>query len=183
MRKRCESCLKLSKACFRHTIVPIKNIKKIIILQSKDESKHVLNTGIMAKLTFSNIFLYNEEPFQQNSDLLNIVKNSKPCLFKPHHEALAFEKTYDDFDTLIFIDATWKKANKIYFENDFLHLIPKVSFSSNLESQYFLRKEPKANFISTFEAAVHAIEIDQGRSLKSSLQPLKFIQEFQHKFI
>ena len=183
MRNRCDSCLKLSEACLCHTITPVTNIKKIIILQSIDESKHILNTGIMAKLTFKNICLYNEEPFYKNLELIKLLKQSKPCLFKPHNEALSFETSHSDFDTLIFIDATWKKANKIFFENEFLSLLPKVSFSTHVESQYFLRKEPKINYISTFEAAVRAIEIDQGESYERSLKPLKFIQDFQNKFI
>jgi DTW domain-containing protein YfiP len=183
MRNRCDSCLKLSEACFCHTITSISNHKKIIILQSKEESKHILNTGIMAKLTFQNISIYNDEPFFKCQELLNELSHSKACLFKPHSESLSFESSHGDFDTLIFIDATWKKANKIFFENEFLSLIPKVSFTTHIESQYFLRKEPKKNYISTFEAAVHAIEIDQGECYKSSLAPLKFIQEFQNKFI
>ncbi len=182
MRDRCGECLKLTAACFCQCIVPISNKKKIIILQSKDESKHILNTGIMAKLTFNNISLYQEEDFNISGDLKEQIESSRACLFKPHLDAKSFESSHQDFDTFVFIDATWKKANRIYFENQFLHSLPKVSFTSEIKSQYFLRKEPKDNYLSTFEAALYAIEIDQNEIYQESLNPLKFIQQYQNRF-
>jgi DTW domain-containing protein YfiP len=179
MRERCKQCLKVKPACYCHTITPYKNIKKIIILMHPSEKGHALGTASMAKLTFEKISIFIGESFEDNLDLKELLATEKCALFKPSNDASPYEQCHQEFDTLIFIDGTWKKANKIYFLNSFLHTIPQVSFESGAKSRYRLRKEPKSNYLSTFESVVKAFEISDKTDLSKHLSPLDYVQNFQ----
>ncbi len=179
MRQYCKKCLKVSEACYCQYIKSISNSKKIIILQHPTEVAHPLGTAKMAELTFKNIDLFVGEDFNECSKLKSLLINSRPALFKPGQESVSYEEAHIDFDTLIFLDGTWKKANKIYYMNRFLQEMPHVSFNGKYSSIYRLRKEPKENYLSTFEAILKTCEIDSNKDLSSSLKALEYIQQFQ----
>jgi DTW domain-containing protein YfiP len=179
MRDKCQECLKVRAACYCGSIKPYFNCKNIIILMHPSEKDHALGTARMAKLTFKNISLYIGEDFTEDKELLRAIKSARCAVFRPSEQALSYEKTYPNFDTLIFLDGTWKKANKIFFLNSFLHDLPQLTFESGAKSRYRLRKEPKESYLSTFESIIKAFEISDKKDLSSHLDPLEFAQNFQ----
>lgn len=60
---------------------------------------------------------------------------------------------------LFLIDATWKKAYRMYMLSKNLHCIPHLVLPEGIEGKYSLRKTKKENALSTLEAAVHALSI------------------------
>ena len=179
MRQRCSDCFKVLDSCYCHTIKFYENSKHIIILMHDSEKGHALGTAQMAKLTFKSIDLLVGEDFNKNEELKSMIASNKCALLKPSTEAALYEESYQDFDTLILIDGTWKKANKIYFMNHFLHALPHVTFRPGAPSRYKLRREPKEHYLSTFESIIKSFEISEQSDLSHYLAPLDFIQEFQ----
>ena len=179
MRIKCQNCNKVQVACYCHSIHEFQNSKKIIILKHPSEENHPLGTANMAKLTFDNIEIIVGEDFSKNLKLKELIINTKCALFKPESSAQPYELTHSSFETLFFIDGTWKKANKIFFLNPFLQQLPLVTFQKDYKSIYRLRKEPKENYLSTFETIVKSFEISENRDLQHLLEPLELVQNFQ----
>jgi len=182
MREYCSKCQRLIQSCFCKLIVPLDNIKHVIILQHPSEESHILGTAKIAELTLSRVSVFKGEIFSQNKELQERLNTSKPALFRPNSQSFVYEEKKELFDTLIFLDGTWKKANKIYFLNPFLQKIPNVSFKETSISKYRLRKEPKESYLSTFEAILKACEADHSQNLDKHLAPLEFIQRFQESY-
>lgn len=60
---------------------------------------------------------------------------------------------------LFLIDATWKKAYRMYMLSENLHQIPHLVLPEGIESQYRIRKTKKDDALSTLEATVHALAL------------------------
>ncbi len=58
---------------------------------------------------------------------------------------------------IILLDGTWKKAYKLWQLNTWLHTLPTLRID-DVESQYHIRKAPKAGYLSTLEAAAICLE-------------------------
>ncbi len=57
---------------------------------------------------------------------------------------------------LLLLDATWKKAYKMWQLNPWLDKLPKANLS-HLESNYRIRKSPKSHYLSTLEALAYSL--------------------------
>lgn len=59
---------------------------------------------------------------------------------------------------LVVLDGTWHQARSLYRDLPALHSLPKLAFDPVQPSRYRLRKEPSADYVSTVEAVVQALE-------------------------
>lgn len=184
MQRYCSTCLKVKVACYCHLLTQINNKTRIIILQHPSESRHPLGTGKMAALTFKNSSLLIGENFSEDQKLNQILKSSNSAILWPNDYDYHFEtldKSKFEPETLVLIDATWRKAYKMFMLSENLHELPKMSFKKERRSIYYLRKEPKENFLSTIEAISFALNELEGMNPNQSLKALSYIQEFQLK--
>ena len=69
------------------------------------------------------------------------------------------EATLDLNSVVIVIDGTWSEANKIIASNPFLKTLPCLTFSESLESNYRIRKQPRAGCLSTLESVAHLMRL------------------------
>jgi hypothetical protein len=77
--------------------------------------------------------------------------------------------------TLIVVDGTWSQTKKVVRENPELAALPRYAFTPTSPSEYRIRKEPDAGYVSTIEALVHvlaALEPD-GSRFRALLQPFR----------
>ena len=58
-------------------------------------------------------------------------------------------------ETLILLDATWRKAKRILHENSWIADLPRISIKPKSPSGYLLRKVPNDNALSTLEVFAH----------------------------
>jgi DTW domain-containing protein YfiP len=61
--------------------------------------------------------------------------------------------------TLLVLDGTWPHAKRLYRENGWLERLRHVQLPPGAESRYRIRKEPKADYVSTLEAVVAALRV------------------------
>jgi hypothetical protein len=61
--------------------------------------------------------------------------------------------------TLVAIDGTWAHAKRLYRENGWLRALPHVRLQPAQPSRYRIRREPRADYVSTLEAIVEALRV------------------------
>src|SRR5262249_3948131 len=64
---------------------------------------------------------------------------------------------------LAVLDATWFNAKKMYEAHAWLRALPTVRLTPE-QSRYRVRREPRAGYVATIEAIVHALHILEPRT-------------------
>jgi len=58
---------------------------------------------------------------------------------------------------LVVLDGTWHHAHTLYRDIHCLHALPRFAFTPPAPSRYRLRREPRADYVSTIEAITHCL--------------------------
>jgi hypothetical protein len=83
--------------------------------------------------------------------------------------------------TLVVVDGTWSQAKTVVRDNPCLQDLPRYAFSTPEPSQYRIRKEPRAEYVSTIEALMHVLGVLEGDPAKfrALLDPLNAMVDAQ----
>lgn len=129
----------------------------VTILQHPNEVNHAKNTVRLVQLVLPTARVVVGESTADFHELSVAVKkqpNAYALLFPSQSsrvwQASAINKP---FPHLLFIDATWKKAYKMWKLNDWLQLVPQMHLElDEMSAQYHIRKARKPGQLSTLEA-------------------------------
>ena len=138
----------------------------LIILQHPQEARHAKNTAHLIRLCAPNTTIYLGESTSDFKAFQAVVEQSPEdyALIYPSEQSSPLEQHANaqkgplPFKHLVFIDATWRKAFKIWQLNPWLATLKGFHFSSPPKSQYAIRKAPGEHNLSTLEAAAYALE-------------------------
>lgn len=182
-QKKCFQCYKSITLCICNHISKLPYQQKIIILQHPKEKFHPYNTAIIAKLSLANCVIIEGENFNHNKYLNERLINEDCILLFPSlygekkEEILSIENK-----TLIVIDASWRKAKKIYFLSINIQSLPKISLKPDQKSLYQIRKANDSNFLSTIEAIASVLNLNHDANTVSLLKPLRKMIELTNNF-
>jgi len=164
-RAYCYKCYRSNKTCLCGQIPIIDNDINVYVLQHPDEVKNAKGTSIIAKLYLKHYQSLQAEDFKQNSVLNELVKNQsdKTFVVYPAENSMTLDKWSEERGqlgksrdagkyNLIFIDASWRKAKKIWHSSPNLHRLKGISLTQHKESNYRIRKIPRPGYVSTIEA-------------------------------
>jgi len=167
-RKRCTMCEYPQSVCICFAVETVKCKQKIIVLQHPAEGKHAKNSARLLTLCLANVHIVMGE---SADDFLQIAKEchfepEQFAVFYPSDRSCALEQHLSQFKidmphTLIFIDATWRKALKMWLLNPWLHRLNCWKFSTPPNSRYQIRKAAVENSLSTLEAVAYVLEQTQ----------------------
>ena len=151
--------------CICYAIEQLKCAQKIVVLQHPNEANHAKNSARLIPLCLNNVRIVVGESSDDFSELVQACK-SKPeefAVFYPSEFSEAFEDNILQFkqqrpDTLIFIDATWRKAYKMWQLNSWLHQLSSWHFVKPPSSRYDVRFTSVKNGLSTLEAVAYTLE-------------------------
>jgi len=149
-------------------INPIATPLNIIILQCPKETKHAKNTVKLLTLGLKNITVLQG---QRHRDWAELAKNiacqpQNYSLFYPHDQSVPFESTFSPVHkerhfpvnhNIIFIDASWRKALKIWLLNPWLQQCNSWHFIRPPNNQYHIRHTTQKNSLSTLESVVYVL--------------------------
>jgi DTW domain-containing protein YfiP len=68
--------------------------------------------------------------------------------------------------TLVVIDGTWSQARSLLRKNPWLKSLPRYAFEPSQPSEYRIRREPRAEYVSTVEAVVQALGALEGNATR-----------------
>ena len=165
-RAFCYQCHRAKVACLCGRIEKQPNQIKLVVLQHPDEASNKKATAIIAELGLQQYQRWVGEDFTGHDGLNQLLENKKGNLavLYPSEDAEELEVqseliTVHSIEVLIVIDATWRKAHKIWQLNPQLHQLRAITFREALSSDYRIRKEPEDGCLSTVESIVYALRI------------------------
>ena len=182
-RALCPDCEFILARCLCSTLKSIDNKTHIIILQHPSESRHALNTVALMKKSYLKITVFVGENFSEHPELNSIIEANQESigLIFPSQTSIDLNKSEGRKIThLLFIDGTWKKAQKIHLLSKNLHTLNTYSLYPKKAGQYKIRSSHFEQSLSTLEASICSLEIIENDLNTKSLEDsfLKMI-EFQ----
>jgi DTW domain-containing protein YfiP len=174
-RHICSQCKRPQQTCICHLIIPLANTVEVIILQHPNEvnqSKGSLGL-LLASLQHCTVIV--GENFTFNVSLQKILSTYKDdvYLLYPHQKAETIKKNITFLrppKAIILLDATWKKAYRMYQLSTNLHKLAKLQLPQGLPNYYDIRKTSVRNGLSTLEACCYSLGFLEKSTVK--YQPL-----------
>jgi DTW domain-containing protein len=91
----------------------------------------------------------------------------------PHEDALElnedFKSKFPGPYHLIIPDGNWHQARRVRKREELFKAVPAVKLPPGITTQYKLRKAPQPEWVSTFEAAAHALGILEGVKVRDRM--------------
>lgn len=146
---------------------------KVIILQHPDEVSNPKGSAIIAKLGLQQVECWVGEDFSEHADLNNLIKMATANMLVLYPSEQAENVALVDgqtVKTLLIIDATWRKAKRIWHSNPQLHSLRCAKLITDRASNYRIRKVPEQSHFSTVEAVVEGLRVLEDKS--QAYQPL-----------
>lgn len=182
-RTRCDDCLFLADQCICQWIPALSTRLKILVLQDPKEAQHAKNTVSLLSLGLSSVECISTANHDAMIQVFSQIDPAKWRLVFPSDSAESIESisadTASEIEGVILLDATWRKAKKLYFTEPLLHAFGAVCFSQPPEGQYRIRKSPSAESLSTLEACAYAIEQVTGENMQPLREFMVAAQEWQ----
>lgn len=162
-RAFCYQCHRASVACLCGRIDPQQNQVRVVVLQHPDESSHARGSAIIAELGLQQYTRWVGEDFSAHAplqQLLQVHADELVLVFPAEHAcSLQQARAEQSIKVLLFIDASWRKARKIWQINPQLQKLNCCYLEPSRPSAYRIRKEPQPGYLSTLESIVEALRI------------------------
>jgi len=132
----------------------------VYVLQHPKESQINKGNASIAKMSLKNYKSWQGEDFSSHEGLNQLINSCTKniAVIYPSEHAVSL-KEYQKADSpektiehVIFIDATWRKAKKIWSLSPSLHTLPCIKLDADNKSNYRIRKVPAEGYLSTVEA-------------------------------
>lgn len=159
--RRCWTCFKPRVLCVCASVPRVANRTAITILQHPRERFHPIGTARFAALGLTRASVLRPRAPVTRSLALDVDLPPRTALLFPGPGArdLADLAPGERPGGLVVLDGTWGQARKLYGANPWLAALPHYALTPAEPSRYRIRREPRANYISTIEAVVAALRI------------------------
>jgi DTW domain-containing protein YfiP len=204
-RVLCQQCHRPIKTCICHFTTQITNHISVIILQHPNEVSQTKGSLTLLENSLNKCTVIVGENFSENEQLNQLLTtyNNKIYLLYPHEKAITLALDHKEKNTinnqvnktintenacLILIDATWKKAYRIFMLSKNLHSLIKLQLPQGIQSYYAIRKTSVVNGLSTLEACCYALSFLEKDETKYQLlinnfkNFNQFLLTFKHKY-
>ena len=155
---------------------------RFVILQHPRECRNAIGTGRLAHLALPNSLLLRGIDFSANEQLNAVLNDpeSSCAILYPGSKSRSLNRLtendraelfpHDRRFVLLVIDGTWSGVGPILRLSKNLAALPRVSFSESRPSGYAgLRKQPRADCLSTVEAIGRVIGLLESTELEDQL--------------
>ena len=169
-RAFCYQCHRAEVSCLCGRIEKQPNEIKIIVLQHPDEVNNPKGTGIIAELGLQKYQKWIAEDFSQHKELVRYITENtgETAILYPVKDATDLTEDtrrieISGLKTLIVIDATWRKAKKMWELQPLFQNLRCLKLTNEQISNYRIRKVPKDGYLSTIESVVIALRLLENR--------------------
>jgi DTW domain-containing protein YfiP len=177
-------CRRAMRVCYCAHLPRIETRTRIVILQHPRERDMPIGTAHMASLCLPRAELHVGTCVADSPALARALDDpARPAvLLYPGEDAIDIvEHPPLEPVTLVVIDGTWSQAKKIVKHDPHLSRLPRYAFTPATPSEYRIRREPAAEYVSTIEALMHvlgALEGDAAR-FRALLLPFRAMVDAQ----
>ena len=155
-RPVCARCQRPQSVCYCPQLpAPIANHWPIHIFQHVREQHHAIGTARIAQLGLQDC---HTRTVMDEKVITALPANA--VLVYPGEQSTAVEE-WDVAEPrpLIFLDGSWRKAQRMLLGSPALQNLPQISFVPEARSRYRIRKAPDPLFYSTLEAITHVLGV------------------------
>lgn len=166
----CLHCRRRLLTCVCEKLKPFTTESRFIILMHPMEfKKEKVGTGRFSHLILTNSEILVDINFDENIRLKEILNDPEyeTFLLYPGFETIdlgtnTLKDTLNKKAQFIVIDGTWPCAKKMMKLSTCLHHIPRVSFTSDRQSEFKVKHQPLPGCLSTVES-IHQVILDLNR--------------------
>lgn len=180
----CGRCRRPTRVCYCGALPWLPTATRVVILQHPRERVMAIGTARMASLCLPAAELHVGVRWGDCAPLARALEDPArpPILLYPGPGARDILRDPPAGPvTLVVVDGTWSQARNVVRDNPVLQALPRYAFATPEPSQYRIRREPRAEYVSTIEALMHvlgALEGDPAR-FRSLLEPLRAMVDAQ----
>ena len=195
-REKCYKCYRPKSSCMCSYFAHIDTETKFVILMHPKEFKKVKNnTGHFTHQSLDNSELFVGIDFTHNSRINEIIATHQSYILYPSDNALNLTQENPKNSSkplaIFLIDSTWACTKKMFRESKNLQKLQHMSFTTTKTSQYQIKEQPDATYLSTIESTLVVLELLNMRSIESIeqkgldgfLQPFYEMIAYQQKLI
>ncbi len=165
----CLNCRRRLRTCVCQYLRPFKTDSRFIILMHPMEfKKEKVGTGRFSHLILENSEILVDVGFDENPRFQEILNdpNYETFVLYPGEETINLSGNSVDLgkkkSQFIVIDGTWPCAKKMMKLTTSLHHVPRVSFSTDRQSEFKVKHQPLPGCLSTVES-IHQVLVDLNR--------------------
>jgi len=195
-REKCYRCYRPKSSCMCHYFQEIQTRTKFVVLMHPKEFKKVKNnTGHFTHQSLINSELFVGIDFSEHKRINEIIATHESYILFPSEDALNLTKERPQLSekplAIFLIDSTWACSKKIFRESSNLKQLKHMSFTTTKSSEYEIKVQPDAAYLSTIESTLvvlelldgHKIESISQESLEGFLRPFREMIAYQKKLI
>lgn len=180
----CRRCGRPVSVCYCAALTSIETRSRVVILQHPREEGMPIGTARMAHLCLPDSRLHVGTEWDGSRALAGACSDeSRPAvLLYPGPDARdILQEPPAGPVTLIVVDGTWAQARKVVRSNPKLAALPRYSFTPPQPSTYRIRREPRAEYVSTLEALMHVLGVLEGDPARfdALMKPMNAMVEAQ----
>ena len=162
-RPYCPACERPLSRCLCTLAKPVALPWRLVVLQDPSEVKNAKGSVALLRACLPQLTLWRSENFAEHEDLEGLLKDPalRCLLLYPGESAISVPQLQAQSDErplcFILLDGTWRKSLKLLHSHPQLQLLPRVALAPSQPGGYHIRKSPRADGLSTFEAAAHLL--------------------------
>jgi DTW domain-containing protein YfiP len=183
-RQMCGRCRRPTSVCYCVALPRIETATRVVILQHPRERDMPIGTARMASLCLPAAELHVGVRWGDSAPLARALGDPArpPVLLYPGAGARDILRDPPRGPvTLVVVDGTWSQAKTVVRDNPVLQALPRYAFATPEPSQYRIRREPRAEYVSTIEALMHVLGVLEGEParFRGLLDPLRAMVDAQ----
>src|SRR3954463_1502143 len=177
-------CRRPASVCYCDALPRIDTATRVVILQHPRERDMPIGTARMASLCLPEAELHVGVRWGDSAPLAQALRDPArpPILLYPGPGARDILRDPPPGPvTLVVVDGTWSQAKTVVRDNPVLQALPRYAFATPEPSEYRIRREPRAEYVSTIEALMHVLGALEGEParFRSLLDPLRAMVDAQ----
>jgi DTW domain-containing protein YfiP len=160
-RAVCLRCHKAAVTCVCARIPRVDNRTSVLVLQHPRERLHPIGTARFAGLGLSRsrVEIAWRAGLRESDPPPWLPPRTALLYPGPHARELGSLPPAERPEHLLVIDGTWHTARSLYRDKLWLQALPQLRLSPEQPGNYRIRREPRADYVSTIEAIVAALRI------------------------
>lgn len=179
----CARCRRPASVCYCRALPQIDTATRVVILQHPRERDMPIGTARMASLCLPRAELHVGVRWVGEPLARALHDPARPpILLYPGPAARDILRDPPCGPvTLVVVDGTWSQARTVVRDSPVLQALPRYAFETPEPSHYRIRREPRAEYVSTIEALMHVLGVLEGdpARFRSLLDPLRAMVDAQ----
>lgn len=155
-RAHCSRCGRALAGCWCGCVRRVENPLPVLILQHPDEASQAKNTGLLLSRCLTRVQLQVGDIAPAPATTAGMVL-LYPDLMTDATQAAPAPWPNPGAQTLVVLDATWRKSRRMMHLNPWLAALPRLSLTATPPSRYAIRRAHDVDQRSTLEACALAL--------------------------